>query len=106
MIEINDNDLSFLSDKKCFLLFYFTAKWCKPCQSIKPLLEKLSAGSDNTKLEIYMIDIDENDKLASEFKIKSVPSFFMFHEKQVKGQCSGADINKVHQLIKDIMNNE
>jgi thiol-disulfide isomerase/thioredoxin len=104
MIEITDNNLSFLSDKKCFLLFYFTAKWCKPCQSIKPLLEKLSEGSDNNKLEIYMIDIDENDKLANEFKIRSVPTFFMYHEKQLKGECSGADINKVHKLIKDTMN--
>ena len=105
MIEITDNNISFLSDKKCFLLFYFTAQWCKPCQNIKPLIQKISEGCDKNKLEIYIIDIDENDKLANEFKIRSVPTFFMYHEKKLKGECSGADINKVHKLIKDTMNN-
>jgi len=105
MKEIINNDISFLNDKECFILFYFTAKWCKPCQRIKPLLENISEGADHTKLEIYLVDIDENDKLSSKFKIKSVPSFFMIHNKEVKDQCSGSDINKVHKLIKDNMSN-
>ena len=105
MREIIDNDLSLLTDKTCYILFYFTAKWCKPCQSIKPLLQKISDGSDSRNLELYLVDIDENDKLAEEFKIKSVPSFFMFHKNKLKDKCSGSDIKKVQKLIKNTMNN-
>ena len=97
---INDNDMSICDDKNCYLLFYFTASWCGPCQKIKPLLEKISDGADPSKLEIYMIDIDDNDKIASEFKIRSVPSFYLYKEKDLKGQSGGADIKKVQELLK------
>ena len=97
---ITDNDMSECDDKDCYLLFYFTASWCGPCQKIKPMLEKISEGSDTSKLEIYMIDIDDNDKIASEFKIRSVPSFYLYKDKDLKGQSGGADIKKVQELLK------
>ena len=97
---ITDNDMSVCDDKDCYLLFYFTASWCGPCQKIKPLLEKISEGADPDKLEVYMIDIDENDNLASEFKIRSVPSFYLYKDKDLKGQSGGADIKKVQELLK------
>jgi len=97
---ITDNDMSECDGKECYLLFYFTASWCGPCQKIKPLLEKISEGADPSKLEIYMIDIDENDNIASEFKIRSVPTFYLYHKKELKGQTGGADIKKVQELLK------
>jgi len=100
MKSITENDISECKDKKCYLLFYFTATWCGPCQKIKPLLEKISEGADPNKLEVYMIDIDENDNLASEFKIRSVPTFYLYHKKELKGQTGGADIKKVQELLK------
>jgi thioredoxin 1 len=100
MKSITENDISVCKDKDCYLLFYFTATWCGPCQKIKPLLEKISEGADPAKLEVYMIDIDENDNLASEFKIRSVPSFYLYHKKELKGQTGGADIKKVQELLK------
>jgi thioredoxin-like negative regulator of GroEL len=47
-----------------------------------------------------MIDIDDNEKIASEFKIRSVPSFYLYKEKDLKGQSGGADIKKVQELLK------
>jgi|TARA_B110000495_G_C22672835_1_gene397559 thioredoxin 1 len=98
---IIDNDISILKDKECLILFYFTATWCGPCQKIKPMIEKLSEGLDNSKVEVYMVDIDENDELALELKVKSVPTFYLFHKKELIDQTSGNDIFKVHKLIKD-----
>ena len=101
---ITDNDISILKDKECLILFYFTATWCGPCQKIKPMIEKLSEGLDNSKVEVYMVDIDENDELALELKVKSVPTFYLFHKKKLIDQTSGNDILKVHKLIKDNLN--
>ena len=68
------------------------------------MIEKLSEGLDKNKAEVYMVDIDENDDLALELKVKSVPTFYLFHEKKLIGETSGADILKVHKLIKDNLN--
>ena len=100
---IENNDLSSLKDKECYLLFYFTAKWCGPCQKIKPLIKKLSEVSDSSKLEIYLIDIDENDDITSQFKIRSVPTFYLYHKNECKGQTGGGDIKKVKELLKENM---
>ena len=63
MIEIKDNDISFIKKKECYLFFYFTAKWCGPCQRIKPLIQKLNEGLDDKVIEFYMVDIDDNDRI-------------------------------------------
>ena len=100
MKQILDNDVSSLGDKKCYLLFYFTASWCGPCQRIKPMIEKLSEGLDESKIEIYTVDIDSNDELADKYNIRSVPTFLLILQDECIDQCSGADITKVHQLLK------
>tara|TARA_B100000427_G_scaffold318188_1_gene315088 strand:- start:250 stop:561 length:312 start_codon:yes stop_codon:yes gene_type:complete len=102
MKVINNNDLSFLKDKECHLLFYCTASWCGPCKKISPLIEKISDGSDPEKLEIYKIDIDENDEVSHKLNIKSVPTFLLFKNRELKEQCSGADIKKVQDILKNI----
>ena len=102
MIEIIDNDLSVCDSEEWYLLFYFTAKWCGPCQRIKPLLQKISEGSDSSVLKVYMIDIDENDEIAKEFQIRSVPTFYLYKKKELIGQTGGGDIKKVQELLKNI----
>tara|TARA_B110000027_G_C16074427_1_gene280675 strand:+ start:897 stop:1208 length:312 start_codon:yes stop_codon:yes gene_type:complete len=100
MLSIIDNDISPCKDEECYLLFYFTAKWCGPCQKIKPLLQKISDGADSSKLKVFMIDIDDNEELAKEFNIRSVPSFYLYKKKEIIGQTGGADIKKVQELLK------
>ena len=98
---ILDNNCSEILDKDCYLLFYFTATWCKPCQRIKPMIEKLSNGLDKSTIIFYMIDIDENDEICNKFNIKSVPTFVLIKNKSVVNHCSGANIENVHRLLKD-----
>jgi thioredoxin-like negative regulator of GroEL len=47
-----------------------------------------------------MIDIDDNEELAKEFTIRSVPSFYLYKKKEIIGQTGGADIKKVQELLK------
>lgn len=53
-------------------ILYFTASWCNPCRSVKPLAEELiSEGFD-----IRIIDVDSSD-IVKDFDIRSVPTFVL-----------------------------
>lgn len=64
-------------------------------------LEESEELEDNGKIVFYKIDIDENGEYADQYKIKSVPTFFLFNGEQKLGETLGADINKIGKLIKD-----
>jgi thioredoxin 1 len=65
------------------------------------MIEKLSDGLDEETVEVFMVDIEENEELTEELKVRSVPTFYLFKGKELLNQCSGADVSKVHALLKE-----
>jgi len=55
----------------CLIDFY--ADWCGPCKMVAPVLEELSKEYDG-KINIYKIDTEDQQELASAFGIRSIPS--------------------------------
>jgi len=100
MIELTSENIKEIVEEDVHLLFYFTASWCGPCQKIKPMIQKLSEGLDETKIKVCMVDIDEHDDLCEKCNVKSVPTFILFKNKEEVGQCGGANIEAVAELIK------
>lgn len=61
----------FLGNKPAILDFY--ASWCGPCRMISPILDELSEEYKG-KIDIYKIDVDEENELASVFGVSSIPT--------------------------------
>lgn len=97
---ITEDNIRQVIQQEEYLLFYFTAKWCGPCQKIKPMILKLKEGLQTDKIKFYLIDIDENDDLCEKCGITSVPTFILFKDKKEVGQRKGANIQSVAELIK------
>ena len=100
MEEITEDNVRDIINQPEYLLFYFTAKWCGPCQKIKPMILKLKEGLQTEKVKFYMVDIDDNDDLCEKCKVTSVPTFILFKDKKEVGQTKGASIVPVAKLIK------
>jgi thioredoxin 1 len=101
MESIQGDDCYKVLDLEQYIIFYFTASWCGPCQQIYPHLLELIKKIDPKKIIFYKIDIDEdeNDELCEKCNVKSVPSFLLFKNRNYVERVQGADINKIIELI-------
>ncbi len=71
------------------VLVDFWAEWCGPCKMIAPLLEELANEYDG-KVKIGKINTDEQQQLAAEYRISSIPTLLFFKNGQVVNQMIGA----------------
>ena len=75
------------------VLVDFNATWCGPCKMQRPILENLSKD-----YKIVSVDTDENEELAYQYKVMSIPCMVLIKDgKEVKrmvGLHSEEDIKK------------
>ena len=61
----------------------FWAEWCAPCKMLAPILEEISKDLGE-KILICKVNLDENQDLASDFSIKSIPTLLLFENGKLK----------------------
>jgi len=59
-----------------YLLLYFGADWCGPCEQQRPIIEQIDTERDD--IEVEKIDVDERPELAEEYNVRGVPSVVLF----------------------------
>ena len=75
--ESNFNDLVLEASKTKLIIADFWAPWCGPCKQLTPILEKI-INKIGDKVTLAKINIDENQQIAAQLRIQSIPAVFAF----------------------------
>ncbi len=84
--EFNDKVIEASADK--LIVVDFWAPWCGPCKQLTPILEKVVKSSSD-KVTLVKINIDENQQIAAQLRIQSIPTVYAFKEKQIVNAFQG-----------------
>ncbi len=71
------------------VLIDFWAEWCGPCKMIAPVVEEL-ANEYQGKLKVGKLDVDNNQQVAMQYGIRSIPTLLIFKDGKVVDQVVGA----------------
>ena len=88
-IELNkENFTETVGSNKPVLVDYW-AEWCGPCKMVAPILEEVALDMSD-KLTVGKVDVDENQELAAQLNIMSIPTLVLFKDGEVVDQAIGA----------------
>ena len=65
----------------------FGANWCGPCKSLVPILDEVVEEDPSKK--IVKVDIGEQEELATQYKIMSVPTLLVFKNGEIVDKSIG-----------------
>lgn len=88
-IEVTDDTFASTIADNRLVLVDFWAPWCGPCRMVAPVLEEI-ADEHGDKVTVAKVNTDENQGVASQHGIMSIPTIMLFKDGEKVDQMVGA----------------
>ncbi len=85
---MDTQQLTKLLDEKGTVMVEFYATWCPHCKRMAPIVDDLKALFEG-RVSIYQFDIDQNEQLANELEVESIPTFIIYRQGEEMWRTSG-----------------
>ena len=70
------------------VLLDFWAAWCGPCRMVGPIIDEIA--EEHPEIKVGKINVDEEQALAAQFQVMSIPSLFVLQDGKIVNQALGA----------------
>ena len=86
--EVNDNNFSEVKQSNLPVLLDIGATWCGPCKALAPIVDEIANEYDG-KVMVCKVDVDEAPGIASEFRVRNVPTVLFIKDGNVVDKSVG-----------------
>ncbi len=87
------------ASKEVPVIVDFWAPWCGPCRTLGPALEA-AVNAAGGKVKMVKINVDENQQVAGQLRVQSIPTVYAFHDGQpVDGFQGALPQSQVNQFV-------
>jgi putative thioredoxin len=82
----------------------FWAEWCGPCKALTPVLEKVAADYADKGVVLAKINVDEEQFIASQFQVRSIPTVYaMFQGQPVADLTNARSESQLKQVLDQLL---
>ncbi len=89
-LEITNENFKEIVENNKLVVVDFWAPWCGPCRMVAPIIEELAEDFKDKDVAIGKINTDEQQELAIQFGIRSIPTVLFIKDGEVVDSMVGA----------------
>jgi len=99
-IILSDSTFFETINKFPLMLVDFWAPWCGPCRMMSPIVDQIGRDYPG-KLAVGKINVDENQLIARQFSVSSIPTLILFKRGKLLNKIIGAvSKNRINEMVK------